>query len=94
MSDSGPVIAAASIQATTKSIQTNINLATLPPGFMSPLLKCGKQSTQRLETFFQRIRIHGQLQSDRIKRAFLIASARSFYHFVFKNLNYCCLIKI
>jgi hypothetical protein len=51
MSDSGPVIAAASIQATTKSIQTNINLATLPPGFMSPLLKCGKQSTQRLGTF-------------------------------------------
>jgi hypothetical protein len=51
MSDSGPVIAAASIQATTKSIQTNINLATLPPGFMSPLLKCGKQPTQRLGTF-------------------------------------------
>ena len=51
MSDSGPVIAAASIQATTKSIQTNINLATLPPGFMSPLLKCGRQSTQRLGTF-------------------------------------------
>ena len=39
MSDSGPVIAAASIQATTKSIQTNINLATLPPGFMSPLFE-------------------------------------------------------
>lgn len=51
MSDSGPVIAAASIQATTKSIQTNINLAALPPGFMSPLLKRGKQSTQRLGTF-------------------------------------------
>ena len=27
MSDSGPVIAAASIQATTKSIQTNIKLS-------------------------------------------------------------------
>jgi hypothetical protein len=51
MSDSGPVIAAASIQATTKSIQTNRNLAILPLGFMSPLLKCGKQSTKRLGTF-------------------------------------------
>ena len=39
MSDSGPVIAAASIHATTKSIQTNINLVTLPPGFMSPLFE-------------------------------------------------------